>query len=156
MNVTTIALWALVIALGIQVGAGIFETRVLVPLWSSNPPASLTEFYAQPLRPDSGRRMWVILSPMTTLISVVNFVLALMSRTPWRQWWLASAACSLAVMVATFAYFVPALMSFARSAEHPSAMVADQTRRWVILNYLRALVLILGWVAGLKAFASGV
>jgi hypothetical protein len=41
MSIAAIALWALVIFLGVQTGAGLFETRVPVPLWSSGPPASV-------------------------------------------------------------------------------------------------------------------
>jgi hypothetical protein len=148
-----VALWVLVIALGIQAGAGIFETRVLVPLWSSNPPASVREFFGQPLRPDSGRRLWIFLSPLTAIISVANLVLALGSSAPWRAWWLAAAGCSVAVMAATFAYFVPQLLSLARIDD---AFVVVRTKRWVILNYLRAVVLLVGWIAALKAFASAV
>lgn len=82
MTMTALALWTLVIALGLQTGSGIFETRVLVPLWSSDPPASLTSFFAQPIRPDSGRRLWIWLTPVTTVIVLVNLALAVLSKEP--------------------------------------------------------------------------
>jgi hypothetical protein len=103
MSITAIALWALVIFLGVQTGAGIFETRVLVPLWSSDPPASVAAFLAQPLRPDSGHRLWMFLSPATGFIAVVNLILALMSTGPRRPWWVAGSASGVVVLVVTFA-----------------------------------------------------
>ena len=150
MTLTSIALWALVLALGLQTGAGIYETRIIVPLWSDDPPASLTEFHAQPRKPDSGRRLWIILTPITTLISLVNLVLALMNHNGW---WITASAASLVVMVVTFAYFVPELISFAKTAAQPPADVAPRVHRWVALNYVRAVILIAAWLAALQAFS---
>jgi hypothetical protein len=150
MTLTSAALWALVIALGLQTGAGLFETRVLVPLWSSDPPASLAAYLSQPIRPDSGRRFWIILSPITAVISLLNLVLAILSTAPMRAWWIASAAGSVTVMAATFGYFVPALLSMARDgANTPPA----KARRWVVLNYFRAVLIVAAWIAALKAFS---
>lgn len=146
-----VALWALSIVLGIQVGAGIFETRVLVPLWSDHPPSSLTAFHAQPLRPDSGKRFWIFLSPVTTLICLANLILAVMSTAEWRVWWLVAAGCGTAVMIATFGYFVPVLLYLARVARQPGHDDAGKIRMWVALNYVRAAVLLFAWIAALKA-----
>jgi hypothetical protein len=153
MTLTLIALWALVLALGVQTGAGIYETRVVVPLWGDDPPASLTAFHAQPRKPDSGRRLWMILTPITTLISLFNLVLALLSRDAMRGWWIAASAASVFVMAVTFAYFVPELISFARTSAQPPANVAPRVRRWVALNYVRAVTLIAAWLAALQAFS---
>ena len=154
MTSTLIALWALVLALGIQTGAGIYETRVIVPLWGSSPPASLTAFHALPIKPDSGRRLWMILTPITTLISLLNLVLALMSHDSMRGWWIVASAASVVVMSVTFAYFVPALFFFMRVAAQPTPEVGPRVRRWVAFNYVRALILIAAWIAALVAFSS--
>jgi len=156
MSLTVISLWALVIALGIQLGAGIYETRVLVPLWSANPPASVSAFFSQELRPDSGKRLWIFLSPITTIICLLNLVLAFACGESWRVWWLTAAVCSSAVMVATFAYFVPVLLSLARVAAETPESVVGKVRSWVVLNYLRAALLVVAWIAALKAFAYAV
>jgi hypothetical protein len=154
MTLTTIALWALVLALGIQIGAGIYETRVTVPLWASDPPASLTEFHAQPRKPDSGRRLWIILTPITSVIALFNLVMAFMSHEAIRGWWIVSSAATVAIVVVTFAYFVPELISFAKTAAEPPTNVAPRIRRWVALNYVRAVILIAAWIAALVAFSS--
>jgi hypothetical protein len=80
MHLADLALWALVLALGLQTGAGIYETRVLVPLWSASPPESVAAFFAQPMRPDSGRRLWIFLTPLTGIVCIVNLILALLTK----------------------------------------------------------------------------
>ncbi|HEV2719919.1 MAG TPA: DUF1772 domain-containing protein [Thermoanaerobaculia bacterium] len=145
------ALWVLVILLGLQLGAGMYETLVIVPLWSSNPPSSIAVFFGQPLRPDPGRRLWIYLSPLTAIVSIANLGLAWFSAEPRRTWWLAGAACAVIVLAATFAYFVPAILALAKSANDPAA--AAKARRWVALNWIRAALLVIAWLAVLKAFS---
>ncbi len=57
-----ILLWLFVLNLGITLGAGLYEMRVVVPLWASAPPASIGH-------PDSGRRFWAFVTtgPLTLL-----------------------------------------------------------------------------------------
>lgn len=153
MNLVALALWALVIALGLQTGAGIFETRVLVPLWSSSPPESVAAFFAQPIRPDSGRRLWIFLTPLTGIICLLNVILALLARTDNRSWWLTASILGIAVIVVTFAYFVPVLLTLPESSGQPPEEVKRRVQLWVRLNYVRAAVLIVAWLAALKAFA---
>jgi hypothetical protein len=138
---------------GLQTGAGIFESRVIVPLWASSPPTSVRAFFEQPQRPDSGRRLWIILSPITLLVTLVNAGVAVVSVETNRTWWLISVACAFVVMVATFAYFVPMLLSFARAGTLGDARLQSKVRMWVVLNYLRAALLIVAWLAALKVFS---
>jgi hypothetical protein len=122
-------------------------------LWSSDPPGSLIAFFNHPFRPDAGRRLWIFLTPTTTLITIINLLFAFFSHAPRRTWWLGSALCSLFIMAVTFAYFVPVLLSFPRAAEKPASEVVATARRWVALNYIRALLLVAAWLAALKAFS---
>jgi len=154
MTLTAIALWALVLALGLLTSSGIFEARVIVPLWANDPPASLTAFHAQPRKPDSGRRLWIILTPMTTLISLFNLVLAFRSHDPMRSWWIASSGTIVLVTVITYAYFVPELLRFERTAAQPPADIAPRVRRWTALNLVRGALVAASWIAALKVFSS--
>jgi hypothetical protein len=49
--------------LGPQLGAGMYENRVLVSLWASDPPRSVNVWKEQlsraTLRPDAGRAFWM-------------------------------------------------------------------------------------------------
>ena len=53
-------LWLFIIFLGTAFGAGFYESRVVVPMWTSDPPASLAS-------PDSGHRFWAFVTtgPLT-------------------------------------------------------------------------------------------
>ena len=150
-----VPLWALVVGLGLQVGAGIYEARVIVPLWASNPPASVIEFFAQPMRPDSGGRFWIFLTPIVGLISLGNLVFAWSSTGPGRSSWLFAAGASFAITVVTFAYFVPAILLLPKADKLPADVVTSKVQWWVRLNWVRAIVLAAAWLAALNAFAYG-
>lgn len=155
MNIADLALWALVVALGIQSGAGIYESRVIVPLWSGSPPESVIAFFGQPLRPDAGRRLWIILTPLTSVIVLINLFFATVATGLNRAWWLGSSIVALAILIVTFAYFVPALLSLPRISELPRESAIRKVRLWRTLNYFRAVLLISSWLAALKAFSYG-
>jgi hypothetical protein len=153
MAFNDLALWLLVISLGIQTGAGLFETRVLVPLWASSPPQSVLAYLAVTIRPDSGHRLWIFLTPLTGIISLLNLVAALLYAGPARTWWLFAASSALLVIIVTFAYFIPVLLRLPDAAKMPAAQLTRMVRLWVRLNWLRFAILVAAWLAGLKAFA---
>ena len=155
MTLAYAALWLLVVALGIQTGAGLFETRVLVPLWAKSPPESVLAYNATAIKADSGHRLWIFLTPATGLISLLNLAAAWHAAEPQRTWWLASAGTAVLIIVVTFAYFVPVLLRLPQAANVPPASLTRTVRLWVVLNWLRFVVLILAWLAALKAFSYG-
>jgi H+/Cl- antiporter ClcA len=70
MYFTEILLWLFVINLGIVSGAGLYEARIVVPLWARAPPESLRS-------PDSGRKFWAFVSTIPlTLLSLANLLVA--------------------------------------------------------------------------------
>jgi len=156
MNIADLALWALAVALGIQTGAAIYEVRVIVPLWSGAPPESVTTFLTQPLSPDPGRRLWMILTPLTSVITVINLFYATTTTGLNRAWWLGGSIGALGVLIVTFAYFVPVLLSLPRIAALPREDAIRKVRVWRTLNYFRAVILGCSWLAVLKAFSFGV
>jgi hypothetical protein len=153
MAFNDVALWLLVIALGIQTGAGLFETRVLVPLWAASPPQSVLAYLAVTIRPDSGHRLWIFLTPLTGVISLLNLVAAWLYAGPARTWWLIASASALIVIVATFAYFIPVLLRLPDARKMPEAQLTRMVRLWVRLNWCRFVILVASWLAALKAFS---
>src|SRR5882757_5353046 len=72
----------LVINLGVVVGAGFYEMRVVVPLWASAPPRSL-------LAPESGLSFWMyVTTGPLTLLTLGNAVAAWETTSAARTWWL--------------------------------------------------------------------
>jgi len=140
-------LWLFIIFLGIAFGAGLYESRVVVPMWTSDPPASLAS-------PDSGRRFWAFVTtgPLT-LLTVANLVAALRTQGPARGWWLTAAIVTLVERAATFGYFIPTIIRLQRKPTLTQTAVRTALARWVRLNYVRNTLTLVAWIAALKVLA---
>ncbi|MBV8545968.1 MAG: DUF1772 domain-containing protein [Acidobacteria bacterium] len=156
MTLWHLALWLLVVALGIQAGAGLFESRVLVPLWASSPPGSVHAYNETAIKADSGRRLWIFLTPITGLISLLNLFAAWFAVGPQRPWWLISSITSVFVIAITFAYFVPVLLRLPKASSISPDVLTRTVRLWVRLNWIRFVLVLMAWLAALKAFSYGV
>ena len=141
-------LWLFIIFLGIAFGAGLYESRVVVPMWTSDPPASLAS-------PDSGRRFWAFVTtgPLT-LLTVANLVAALRTQGPARGWWLTAAIVTLVERAATFGYFIPTIIRLQRTPTLTQTAVRTALARWVRLNYVRNTLTLVAWIAALKVLAK--
>ncbi|PYO88711.1 MAG: hypothetical protein DMD66_06865 [Gemmatimonadetes bacterium] len=142
-------LWLFTINLGIVFGAGLYESRVVVPLWASAPPGSLRS-------PDSGRRFWAFVSTIPlTLLTLANLVAAWRAVGPERTWWLSATLVVLAERVATFAFFIPTMLRLQRDSTGSDLAVGHAFARWVRLNHLRNLLTLTAWLAALKTLSIG-
>lgn len=153
MKIGRILLTLLVIVLGLEIGAGIYEARVLVPLWASAPPGSLVAYNLQELRPNPGLHFWIFTTPLVGLLALANLVAAFRSAPPRRLWWLMGSLLAVMVVVMTFVYFVPELQTFERLRDREAVAMTWRVPRWVALNWLRAVVYILAWLSLLRAFS---
>src|SRR5215471_7906969 len=143
----SVVLWLLVVLMGLQIGAGLYEAWVLVSLWSGAPPQSIVTFQTQPLAPDA-HLFWIFMTPLVGVLSLINVIVAWGEAGPRRTWWLAGAGVSLAMVIMTFAYFVPLFIKvFPQAAQLPAAEVQARVLWWVRLNWVRAVVLIAAWLA---------
>lgn len=137
-------LWLFVINLGIAVGAGWYELRVVVPVWASDPPRSFG-------RPESGLRFWVFVSTGSlTLFTIANAVVVWQAQGPVRVWWIAAVLIVVLERIATLAYFVPTMMRLIRDQAAPPASAAA-FKRWAALNYVRNIASLIAWIAALQA-----
>jgi hypothetical protein len=74
-----IILWLFVIALGIEIGAGLYETFVIVPLWAGSAPESAIAFYRHNannphLAINAGGRFWIFVTPLVSLLSIATLL----------------------------------------------------------------------------------
>jgi len=70
-----IFLWLFVIALGMELGGGLYETLVVMPLWAAAPPDSVTAYYqhnvANPqFTLNAGGRFWMFFTPFVGLTAI--------------------------------------------------------------------------------------
>ncbi len=117
-------------------GAQIFETAVIVPSWTANPPESFQMFKGK-----SGldfKVFWIIFHS----IHEITFILAILfcwKLDPVRNWLLVLFVIHFAVRVWTLGYFAPAIIEFQRIAnsDDTATGLLYRTTLWRNLNYLR-------------------
>jgi hypothetical protein len=147
-------LWLFVLNLGIAFGAGLYEARIVVARWLRTGPNAPAGWDAEAARrDDTGRRFWAFVTtgPLT-LLTLASLLAAGRAGGPVRSWMWAAALAALADRLVTFAYFIPTMVRLMRTADASEATVATAAR-WARLNYGRLAILLVAWLAALKAFA---
>lgn len=159
-SIAQIFLWLFVIALGIELGGGLYETLVVLPLWMLAPPDSVTAYYrhnaANPqFALNAGGRFWMFFTPLVGLTAIAALLSGLKTSPEHRQWRIAGTILALIVVISTFAWFVPNIIKL--TGEAVTRMSADEvtatTNWWVRLNWVRAVLYSAGWLAALWALS---
>jgi hypothetical protein len=77
-------------------------------------------------------------------------------RTPGPRgvWWLTAAVIVLLERVATFGYFIPAMVRLQRDERVPEPAVRARVSRWLTLNHLRNAAYLAAWVAAMLALQA--
>lgn len=144
----------LVAVTGVAVGAGIFESRVVIPRWAG---CWTSEQVRVALEESghlaSGEAFWPLVGAPVVPLTVLNLYRALRSSGPRRPWWIAFASTIAVGCVATAAYFVPELHRLAATDAIPPERVRAAVIRRVRLDNVRLVVLVLAWLAGLRALS---
>ncbi len=158
LSVAQIILLMFVINLGIAIGGGIYEALVLVPIWAGAPPDSVLAYHHHGVTnpafvTNQGGRFWIFVTPLLGLLSIATIISGHKVNSTHRRWRISAAGLVLAVVVTTFAWFVPTL--FLLLSDEVTALSKDRiatlTNWWVWLNWVRAAVYIVAWIIGLRA-----
>src|SRR5215207_10895467 len=144
-HVPKVLLWLFVINLGIALGAGLYEQRVVIPQWENIPPQEW---------PNTGVLFWAYVTTVPlTLLTLANLVAAWLDRGTRRYWWLAAVAIIVVERIATFSYFIPTMVWLQGTEGLPEAKVQAALSQWLVLDYGRHVLTLAGWLAALKAFS---
>jgi hypothetical protein len=159
-SIEQIFLWIFVIALGIELGGGLYETLVVMPLWVASPPDSVINYYrhnaANPqFALNAGGRFWMFATPLVGLSALAALLSGFRTRAEHRKWRIAGTILALIVVVSTFAWFVPNIIRLHSEAvlTMSGEDVKSLTNWWARLNWVRAVVYSAGWLAALKALS---
>jgi|SRR5687768_9017449 hypothetical protein len=154
-SLTKLFLWLFVINLGIAFGAGLYESRILVPQWLGALSGGEHRWNAEAARQaDTGLRFWVYVTTIPlTLLSLANLIAAWRTKGTLRSWWLTASAAALLDRIFTFFYFIPTMYQLMTDASLPVPQATALALRWVSLNYLRHLIVLVAWLAALKALS---
>jgi hypothetical protein len=117
-------------------GAGIFETAVLIPKWTASPPESLQIFkgeYGIDLK-----IFWIAMHSIHEITFIVAIVFC-WNIPGIREAMLVLFAIHFGVRMWTLAYFAPNIIEFQKIANDGVVVagLAERTRRWKNLNYVR-------------------
>ncbi|SEM68288.1 DUF1772 domain-containing protein [Lihuaxuella thermophila] len=138
-------LWLFVINLGIAFGAGLYESRVVVPEWAGTPPETW---------PNTGLLFWVYVTTVPlTLLTIANAVAAWKTRGPRRGWYLAAVVVVIAERLATFSYFIPTMAGLMGAEGLSQAEVDAVLSQWMLMNHGRHLLSLTGWLMALKTLS---
>jgi hypothetical protein len=152
----TIILWLFVITLGIAFGAGLYESRIAVPLWLRGSRESGYRWDAAAARDANvGLRFWayVTTGPLT-LLTLASLFAAWRAPEPVRHAWLIATAAALLERVMTFAYFVPTMITLMREGALSESAAVAKARQWVALCVVRHAATLVAWLAALMALSE--
>lgn len=145
-------LWLFVVNLGIAFGAGLYESRIMVPRWLVST-ASGYEWHQSAARSaNTGLRFWVYVTTIPlTLLTLASLVACLWAEAPVRGWWLGAAAAALVDRSMTFGYFIPAMLRLMQNETLSPSKAVESALQWVQLGYVRHAATFVSWLAALKA-----
>ena len=149
-RITYILLWLSVSVWGCMLGGIIYETLVVVPVWSAAPPESLGVM-THPRFPIVPSRMWIPFSNLHTLISIAVLIFAWNQRA--RRWWLLFAVAVVILShVMQFGYFWPTNRAMAEAGVSPAEAIS-MANQWRAVNWFRVGYIAAGFLATLRAFS---
>lgn len=159
-RITQVILWLFVILLGIQLGAGLYEIRVITPLVTYSPPESVIRFFSMSkthpeLAIQAGRFFWKYTSQPMGPLAIATLLIGIRSRGPQRIWMLIPAITVILVFAATYLFFVPTLRQLANSQQlglSPEQVMA-KLNLWHVLNWFRLGFIAFAFIAGLRALS---
>ena len=156
-SIAEICLWLFVIVLGIEIGAGLYETLVVLPLWTLGPPDSVVAYHQHNIAYpqfalNAGGRFWIYFTPLTGLTAILALLSGLRTHPEHRTWRITGSCLAIIVVISTFAWFVPKIIILGRGgAGLNGEQIASLTNWWVRLNWVRVVLYLAGWLAGLRA-----
>ena len=112
---TALLLRLLVVFHGMALGAGLYEDRIVVPMWFPVANRVLSVDTAAMQRIDSGRRFWAFVTTLPlTALTLVSLKPAWGFAAAGHTWWLQASAFTLAERSLTFAFFIPTAVRLMR------------------------------------------
>lgn len=147
-------LWLFVITLGLDLGAGVYEARVVVPLWAGGVPETLAEGnpYAR-VAINAGTGFWAYMTSTVAAFALLALVFGLRTPAAQRAWRTFAALTELGAVAMTLFYFRPTLVRLfmGHGAGLSAEAITSTVQRWVMWSRVRIVVSFVAWCAALYA-----
>ena len=149
-----VLLWLFVINLGIAFGAGVYESTIVIPRWLTPAPGNGFLWNAEVARQDNtGLRFWIYVTTVPlTAITLANLLGAWRARGSSSGWWTMATLTAFSERLFTFLYFIPTMIEL-MGGRTTGPEAETMARQWVNFNYARQGLVLIAWLAALKAFA---
>jgi hypothetical protein len=152
--VTNIATWSLVglcVSMAAALGGGLYESVVLMPLWSASPPGSFSI-----IQPDTGvplQRFWIPVHAGITLFLIAALV-ATWQHASVRRALLVGTAAYAGMRIWSGLFFIPEMLAFQQLPldTPPSAELSGRVAQWVALTWWREPLDVASFVSFLLAY----
>jgi hypothetical protein len=152
LRLARIILWLFVIDLGIAFGAGIYELKVEAPRWVRN--TKVSGFDGREARAvNSGQKFWTWVTTIPlTVLTVASLAAVRFGHIDHKtkRWWAIAAFAAVGERLIAFAYSIPTLMELMAGADPNGRATAF---KWAQLGWMRQILLLVAWLAALRAFA---
>jgi hypothetical protein len=158
MNITEILLLCSVINIGIALGAGLYETKIVLPLWFNKSANGNYHVNFDNMRSiDSGRKFWVFVTTIPfTLLMITNLAVAFQSQPPLHNWWVAATLIILIERIGTFTFFIPTAIKLQKGENLITEKISKLITWWLRLNYVRNALTLAALFVFLKALLISV
>ena len=150
--ISELLLFLFVINLGIALGAGFYETRIVLPLWFTKSSDGYRVNIQNMNEIETGRKFWGFVTTMPlTLLTILNLVFAFQSEGIVGDWRLAASMITLIERIGTFAFFIPTAIKLQKSETSEASKVSSMVVTWIRMNYVRMLLNLIGLVVAMRA-----
>jgi Domain of unknown function (DUF1772) len=155
MTLYTTVLWFYSVMASLVFGASAYESLVVHPAWSRKPPESFVGFVGSPVSRMNIPAFWVPVAPLYALSGLGAFGLAFSAGAQGVPL-TASAACAVVGVAWTLAYFRPTITRFLEEGggNTPVGRLQSEARRWILLNWIRVVLVAVSWWGALTALAT--
>jgi len=152
MNITEILLVSFILNLGIALGAGLYEIRIVLPLWFHKANGNYQVNVEAMRNIDTGRKFWGFVTTIPlTLLTIVNLVFACKAAAPLYGWWLSATLIILLERIGTFTFFIPTAIKLQKGENLPVAKTSNMIFWWLRINYVRNALTFAALLIALKA-----
>ena len=144
------------INLGTAFGAGIYETKIVIPLWFCKSTEGIYSVNGAAMRDiDTGRKFWAFVTTIPlTLLTLMNLIYAWQSQPPQHGWWLAAVLITLIERIGTFSFFIPTAIKLQKADSLPAFRASRLVGLWIRSNYVRNALNLIAWVFALLALSA--
>ncbi len=138
-----------VINLAMAFGAGVYEYRIVMPMWFGS--WGIDRMAIE--KTDVGRKFWGMVTTIPlTLLTFVNLYFALRSTGVLHTWWLSACILILAERIGTFSYFIPTILKLVNTEKLTDHRALKKAEQWKQFNKIRIILNMSGLVASVFAY----